>query len=260
MNIDNQARIAQAQTSLRNKSATASKNPEELGKKDFMNLFLTQMSHQNPMDPMDSGMMMSQLAQLGSMEQLENLNSQMRELNATQKDISRFESLNYLDKDVLLETNGIELTRGSGNPVYFTLDQDVDNLKVIIEDLDGAPVFSEELGLTTAGKQQFIWDGKDNEGTLMSEGKYNIRITSYNREGDSTPLQPYNSGRVNQIAYMDGKTWVKTKHYTMPLSKVKTVDNSSWRTFGNAAPLPIMHEFPPKNLILDENEDRSLKK
>ena len=255
MNIDTQSKIANAQNSLRNKASSSSKSAEDLGKEDFMNLFLTQMSHQDPVNPMDSGTMMSQLAQLGSMEQLQNLNNQMKDLNLTQKEISQYQSLSLLDKDVLLEAREVGLMRGSTHPVYYSLDQDVDNLKVIIEDLEGGPVYSQELGLTTAGKHQFLWDGKDNEGTLMADGNYMIRVRGYDAQGESFPVQVHNLGRVSRVEYREGKPWIRTQKHNMPLNKIKSVDNSSARLFGNASPLPLMKDLPPKNLMVEKTND-----
>lgn len=246
MSIDTQTGISQAQSFLRNKTATSSKSEGELGKGDFMNLFLTQMSNQNPVDPMDSGAMMSQLAQLGTMEQLENLNNQMKDLNKTQNNISRYQSIQFLDKDVMTETETVQISKGSSKPVYYKLDQDADRLKVIVEDMDGVPIFNQQIGLTTAGKHQFLWDGKNNEGTLMSDGKYKIRFQAVDEQGNHSTINAFDSGKVSQVEYRDGKPWLKTQNETIPLSNVKSVDIFSKRTFGNAVPLPLIHDLSPK--------------
>lgn len=259
MSIDTQNVLSQMQTSLRNKATTSSKSSDALEKQDFMNLFLTQMSNQNPVDPMDSGAMMTQLAQLGTMEQLEKLNGQVKDLNLTQKDISRFQSLQFLEKDVLTESDGIELSRGSSKPIYYSLDQEANNIHLTIEDEDGGPVYSKALGLTTAGRHQYIWDGKNNEGIMMPDGKYKIRILSSDSKGNSSPLDIFNSGRVAQVEYRDGLPWIKTKHETMPLSKVRTINTQSKRTFGNANPLPLMQNLQPKGMIVNERDDKLIK-
>ena len=260
MSVDTQNVLSQVQTSLRNKAATPTKSSDKLEKQDFMNLFLTQMSHQDPVDPMDSGAMMSQLAQLGTMEQLEKLNTQVTELNSTQKDISRFQSLQFLEKDVLMESDGIELGRGSSKPIYYSLDNEVDKIKVTIEDADGTPVFAETLGMTVAGKHQFQWDGKNNEGVMMPDGNYKIRLMSFDSGGNSSDLSIFNSGRVDQVEYRDGEPWVKTKHETLPLSKVKNINTLSKRMFGNANPLPIMQELPAKGMIINGRDDKLINK
>ncbi len=260
MSVDTQNVLSQVKTSLRNRAATPAKSSDKLEKQDFMNLFLTQMSHQDPVDPMDSGAMMSQLAQLGTMEQLEKLNSQVKDLNLTQKDISRFQSLQFLEKDVLMESDGVELGKGSSKPIYYSLNKEADNIRVSIEDSDGSPVFSQTIGLTAAGKHQFRWDGKNNEGVMMPDGNYQIRLLAFDTEGNSSKLPIFNSGRVDQIEYRDGEPWVKTKHETLPLSKVRNINTLSRRTFGNANPLPIMQDLPVKGMIVNTSDDKLIKK
>jgi len=259
MSIDTQTGISQAQSFLRNKATTSTKSEGELGKKDFMNLFLTQMSNQNPTDPMDSGAMMGQLAQLGTMEQLENLNNQMKDLNKTQNGISRYQSLQFLDKDVMTETENVQISKGSSKPVYFKLDQDADKLKVVVEDMEGIPIFNQQLGLTTAGKHQFLWDGTNNEGTLMSDGKYKIRFQAVDEQGNYSSISAFDSGKVAQVEYRDGKPWIKTQNDIMPLSNVKSVDMFSKRTFGNAVPLPLVHNLSPKDGKVSGNEAKDVK-
>jgi len=48
----------------------------ELGKDQFLQLLLTQLSNQDPLNPMDSTESIAQLAQFSSLEQMSNLNTQ----------------------------------------------------------------------------------------------------------------------------------------------------------------------------------------
>jgi flagellar basal-body rod modification protein FlgD len=73
MNInDVNQTINVAQTSQRQLATSNSKDGKELGKQDFLNLLMTQMSHQDPMDPMNTDSMMQQMASLGTVEQLQS--------------------------------------------------------------------------------------------------------------------------------------------------------------------------------------------
>ncbi len=47
-----------------------------LGKNEFLQMLVTQMQNQDPMNPMDNAQMTAQLAQFSALEQMENLNSQ----------------------------------------------------------------------------------------------------------------------------------------------------------------------------------------
>lgn len=49
-------------------------------KMDFMNLLVTQLQNQNPLEPMDNQDMSAQLAQFSQLEQLENLNRSFGEV------------------------------------------------------------------------------------------------------------------------------------------------------------------------------------
>ena len=75
-------------SNLRNLAAKNSNDGKELGKQDFLNLLMTQMANQDPMDPMDSEGMMRQLASMGTVEQLQNLNSQTAKMMEIQQHLS----------------------------------------------------------------------------------------------------------------------------------------------------------------------------
>jgi len=55
-------------------TAAAGTNPNAiLGKDDFLKLLVTQLQHQDPMNPMDDKDFMGQMAQFSSLEQITNL-------------------------------------------------------------------------------------------------------------------------------------------------------------------------------------------
>ncbi len=51
-----------------------------LGKDAFMNLLVTQMQHQNPLEPQADGAFLAQLAQFSSLEQLQGINDNISKL------------------------------------------------------------------------------------------------------------------------------------------------------------------------------------
>jgi len=57
-------------------------------KDDFLQLLITQLQHQNPLEPLDNQDFMAQLAQFNALEELKSLNKQMStlvELQTTQE-------------------------------------------------------------------------------------------------------------------------------------------------------------------------------
>lgn len=51
-----------------------------LGKDAFMSLLVTQMQHQNPLEPQADGEFLAQLAQFSSLEQLQGINDNVSKL------------------------------------------------------------------------------------------------------------------------------------------------------------------------------------
>ena len=55
-----------------------------LGKDEFLKLLVTQLSHQDPLDPMDNRESIAQLAQFSALEQMQNVASQVEGLRHAQ--------------------------------------------------------------------------------------------------------------------------------------------------------------------------------
>ena len=63
--------------SVREKYGTTDTETQELGQDVFLELMVTQMRNQNPLDPQDNSEFVAQLAQFSSVEGLDKLNNTM---------------------------------------------------------------------------------------------------------------------------------------------------------------------------------------
>lgn len=240
--VNNQQILQNASQNLQNQAKKAHGKEGELGKQDFMNLFMTQMSNQNPVDPMDSGAMMQQMAQLGSMEQLQNINEGLQTLNKTQSQNASMQALGYLNKDVLLEASGLELDRGQPKSVYYDLPKEAQHMRVFVEASDGSPVLKQDLGMVQPGKHQFVWDGKDDAGRMMADGNYKIRMIASYADGTSSELMAYNAARVEGVDFRNGQAMIRAKGELVPISKIASVDTAS-AFLREAKPLPLARGY-----------------
>jgi len=78
-----------------NKKADQKNN--EVSKDSFLRLLTSQMSHQDPMNPMQNHEVMAQMAQFSALEQMVNMNKGVGGLNDS---ITRMQAQNLLGRDV----------------------------------------------------------------------------------------------------------------------------------------------------------------
>lgn len=66
---------------------------------NFLDMLVTQLTHQNPLEPMDNNQMISQMAQFNTVDKLENLNQKMEDLLVYQNMVN---SSNLIGKEVVV--------------------------------------------------------------------------------------------------------------------------------------------------------------
>ena len=102
------------------------KTSNELGKDDFLKLLITQLSNQDPTNPMENTEFISQMAQFSSLEQMTNMSTSFSKMASF---INSSEAASTLGKTVELNTGIVEgATRGENpqilvNGMYYSMDK-----------------------------------------------------------------------------------------------------------------------------------------
>ena len=92
-------------------SRTPAKKNDEIGKNEFLQLLVTQLKNQDPMNPMESEQFAVNLAQFSQVEQLVQINDKL----GKQDDTGSLSSLaSYLGNQVTLSTDKISVEGGDG--------------------------------------------------------------------------------------------------------------------------------------------------
>lgn len=93
---------------------------------DYMNLLITQLQNQNPLEPLDNNEMATQLAQFSQLQQLESMNTSFADVLAT-TELSYANSL--LGKEISFtasnETGGSDVTSGIVEQVHNNIDGEI---------------------------------------------------------------------------------------------------------------------------------------
>ena len=66
-----------------NNTTSTNNASNELDSNQFMQILLAQLTHQNPLEPMNNAEMMSQFSQLNSLQELRSINTSMETVSAT---------------------------------------------------------------------------------------------------------------------------------------------------------------------------------
>ena len=69
-------------------SATQQSAPDPLGRNAFLNLLVTQLQHQDPLQPQADGAFLAQLAQFSSLEQLQGIQDQLAAMRSLMQGVT----------------------------------------------------------------------------------------------------------------------------------------------------------------------------
>jgi flagellar basal-body rod modification protein FlgD len=179
----------------------AASKPAVLGKDDFLNLLITQLQNQDPLNPTDSTEFTAQLAQFSSLEQLNNVNTNLEQLQDFQASANNSQAVSLLGKEIT--TNGNFLQLADGGPVGFDLSLSSDAATVVssVYDSTGGFVKSFESQNMVAGQHTLFWDGMDRDGNPVADGSYTVEILAAAADGHDIKTETFFTGIVDKVTF-----------------------------------------------------------
>lgn len=172
-----------------------------LGKEDFLNLLITQLQNQDPLNPTDSTEFTAQLAQFSSLEQLSNVNDNLEQLQNYQAAANNSQAVSLLGKEVTANGNFLKLTDGEPIDCDFNLSNDAATAVVNIYDSTGGFVKAIESESLSAGRHTLVWDGTDNNGNPATDGSYTFEILAADANGQKVNATALFTGTVDTVAF-----------------------------------------------------------
>ncbi len=216
---------------------------DQLGKDDFLKLLMAQVTHQDPLDPMDSKGMMEQLTNMGSMEQLININESLGELQKTQSDVVRASTFAFLDKDVTVKGGRVPVTNGSAPALQFSLPREAETVSLNIVDAGGEPVRRLELGSYGPGTHTVEWNATDANGEPVPDGTYRYRVNANDADAQPVAADLYVRGKVSGLRFNEGRPLLKINGEEVDIRDVIEMSNRSERLFGDRLPAGLREDI-----------------
>jgi flagellar basal-body rod modification protein FlgD len=164
----------------------------------FLTLLVAQMKNQDPLNPVDNSQVTTQLAQISTVDGIQQLNTTMQSMSTSMDSTQAVQGAALAGKQVLATGNSLALSQGQGIG-GFQLTQAVDNLNVTITNASGAVVRHVAMGPQQAGVNSFAWDGTTDAGQAAADGTYTYQIQA-TAQGQDVPVTSLSYGLVNGVS------------------------------------------------------------
>jgi len=169
-----------------------------MSQSDFLKLMTTQLQSQDPTNPVDNSQFVSQMAQFSQLSATQDLLTSVNTLGNTVSGALQTSqvlgSSSLLNRQVLVPSTTLSYSGSSvtGGANVST----AGNVTVNIVDATGKVVRSMNLGNQGSGLSQFTWDGNDDNGNPVAQGKYSMAASS-----NGSSLDTYAAGAVTAVGY-----------------------------------------------------------
>lgn len=184
-------------------SAPQASGSSELGKDAFLNLLVTQLQNQDPLNPQKNEEFVAQLAQFSSVEQLTNANDALASLYLAMSSMNNASMTQLLGKEVTAYGDTFHYDGEGGQTLEWEASGDASGATLVITDDSGKVVYTEDLGAINAGRGSVDWDGATIAG-LAEEGEYTFSVTARGEGSESVEIQTLVTGEIDGMDFSSG--------------------------------------------------------
>lgn len=167
----------------------------------FLLLLTTQLQNQDPLNPMDSSEFTSQLVQFTSVEQQIAANKNLEQLISLQSTTATTMALGYLGQEI--EASGKTTALVDGKAIWqYDLEDAAEAVTLTVTN-DAGKIVYVGSGEGEDGSNEFVWNGRDNDGTALEDGAYTLTVKATDADGKSVGVTTQIVGIVSSVS-LDG--------------------------------------------------------
>ncbi len=179
-------------------TSTQEKGQGELGLEDFMNLLVTELTHQDPFKPMENSEMATQVSQFATVTGINDLNDSFGDLRSAITSDQALQAANLVGRDVLVQSSYNVLSADEPMQGEIGFPTGVSNVRVRITNEAGELVRELQMGTPESDELTFSWDGYDEAGDYAGDGAYQISAIATMEDAD-VALPVYVSAEVESV-------------------------------------------------------------
>ncbi len=191
------------QTSMGAKPEKPREIKKTLDKDDFLRIMVTQMRHQDPTKPFEADKLATEMAQITSVEQLNNLNKTMGQLSQANRPLERLAMTNMIGKTVTIDKNRFQHAEGNPETVSFALTDDAAKVKVQFLSEAGEVLFEKNMGSLKKGMNTVQWDGQNKVSQPAKNGMIQIKVEAESDNGRQIRAESIFKGQIIGVSFQD---------------------------------------------------------
>ena len=156
---------------------------------------------------MDNQKFVDQMTQFTTMEQMTNMSESFQDFMEASKATTRLQASAVVGKYAVMEGNEIKFQDNTAEGIVFNVDEPGDVI-IRIKNKQGDVIREDELGFKEAGIHGYKWDGRDNSGTMQTEGTYNYDLVTVDATGEEKTFGGVDGGTVEAVQFIDNSIYV----------------------------------------------------
>jgi len=180
-------------------SASAPTPKSQLGQQDFLKLLTTQLNNQDPLQPMQNGEFMTQMAQFSTVQGIQELQQSFSSFASTMSADRSLQAASLVGHSALVPAQTASLD-SNGLSGAVDLPNAAQDVAVGIYDGSGQLVHQIDLGSRAAGLVDYQWDGTLADGSAAAPGTYYVKAQAL-IGGSSQEVQNLSSARINSVTF-----------------------------------------------------------
>ncbi len=183
--------------------ATIEKNkPKEaaLQQEQFLKLMTTQLTHQDPLKPMDNGDFLGQMAQFSTVSGIQDLQKSFQDFSTSIGSGQSLQAASLVGRKVAAPmTEGLLVAGGTITGSVVLPDSSPDVKLRISDPVTGEVIRTVDLGEHAQGELKFTWDGLTDQQEFANPGVYKVQVEARIGKQD-TALQTYLQSEVESVS------------------------------------------------------------
>ena len=159
-------------------SPTAGTSATMMDQNDFLRLMTTQLTTQDPFNPVDNTQMVAQMAQFSQVAGIAEMNRSLQAIAASLGTSRLGDAASWIGRSMLVSSDIATPLRDGSYGGEIALPEGAEDVTVSFVDERGAVVHSQALGARPAGTAAFSWDGRDASGATIAGGPLRLVVSA----------------------------------------------------------------------------------